>query len=365
MTTIPPISNGIRWYYADANNQPQGPYSCEELTQFLAGKKISTVTLVIKEGDAEWKPYRELFSDPVQATLPPVPSPLAPVPQSQATFSTSQAPVMEAVGIRGSIELFPDKIRIKRKGLLASLAGIKGDKDIFLSQITAVQFKAAGFTSRCFQISYPGASSAHENAIIFDKKKQPAFEKIKMAIESFQAGKGITIPQPGKVAASSPSTQNKKEPQRLWLGALAFVVFCVFVGLSNSESSNNASSGMSSGTATVSESTPEPTPPPQIVDMPIEKKLAIVNANKASLPSDDVTIARFRYLLDRAVARTGDTPKEIADAACKGQGVVRENGKDITLLVFMESVNKLLSAPGVPEMKYFDAATMTAIELSK
>ena len=100
-------------------------------------------------------------------------------------------------------------------------------------------------------------------------------------------------------------------------------------------------------------------------DTPLEQQLAFVNANKGALPSDDLTITRFRYLLEQAEAKTGETQKEIADQACKGQGLVQENGKSVSLLNFMEGVDRFLETPGLPKMKYHDAALMVAIEISK
>lgn len=427
MTTPLPVDGDTRWYYADANNQPQGPYSSEELSRLLAARTISTATLVIKEGDAEWKPYREIFCcSPSQASLPPIPPPLSTAPQRQAASSTSQAPVMEAVGSGGSIDLFQDRIRIKRKGALAFMShGLKGDKVIFLSQITAVQFKAAGLMRGYIQFSFPGASAAErgvlqaasdENTVMFDKARQPAFEKIRKAIENYQSGGTTGIQQPLTATvsplSSAPSTRRTgtKKPSTvpddivlalillfplglylLWteksvstsvkiflsalLGSVVLVVgasFTVSPSSSGYSSSSSYESSASSASYSTSDSITEPTPKrtlPYIVagkaDTPLEQQLAFVNANKGALPSDDLTITRFRYLLEQAEAKTGETQKEIADQACKGQGLVQENGKSVSLLNFMEGVDRFLETPGLPKMKYHDAALMVAIEISK
>lgn len=99
--------------------------------------------------------------------------------------------------------------------------------------------------------------------------------------------------------------------------------------------------------------------------MPLEVELALVNANAGSLPSNDITIRRFRYLLQRAAELTGDSQRDIADYVSKGQGLVNQNGKQISLLEFMERANRLLETSGVSGIKYQDAATMTAVELSQ
>jgi len=113
---------------------------------------------------------------------------------------------------------------------------------------------------------------------------------------------------------------------------------------------------------------PQPTPPYIVLtnkELLLEQKLALINANKGSLPSDDITIARFRYLLEKAAAKTGDTQKQIADDACRGQGVLREDGKNTTILEFMEAVNKFLSVPGLPKMTYREAAARVLTAISE
>lgn len=247
--------------------------------------KISTATLVIKEGDAEWKPYREIF----RASSPQVPLP--PVPSAHVTPSQTQPATPE----RG------ESTKPKR----------------FWPTFLALFFL------------YP--------------------------IGLFMLWRNKEVSKRMKIILS---------------------VLCGVLFLTIGESGNDAPSVSSSSPASVSKSTPEPTPKrtqsdalPYIVagksDMPLEQQLALVNAKKGALPSDDVTIARFRYLLERAAEQTGDTQKEIADTACKGQGLVLENGKSVTLLNFMEGVNKFLSTPGLPKTKYQEAALIMSAELSK
>ena len=100
-----------------------------------------------------------------------------------------------AKGRNGSIELYQDKVTIKRKGALAFLTqGLKGDKDIRLTQVSAVQFKNAGImTSGYLQLTVTGGNESRgglfagvndENTVMFLKKNQPEFIKIKKDIES-------------------------------------------------------------------------------------------------------------------------------------------------------------------------------------
>lgn len=53
--------------------------------------------------------------------------------------------LLKVTGINGQIELYEDKLRICRRGVLGLLTqGNKGDKDIAISAITAIQLKRAG-----------------------------------------------------------------------------------------------------------------------------------------------------------------------------------------------------------------------------
>ena len=102
---------------------------------------------------------------------------------------------LEAKGIQGGTIIFDGKkITIKRRGFMAfATHGIKGDKIIPIKFITAIQFKSAGrFSNGYIQFSIMGGREAKggllqavhdENTVLFKKKQQPEFEKIKEEIE--------------------------------------------------------------------------------------------------------------------------------------------------------------------------------------
>ena len=100
---------------------------------------------------------------------------------------------MEAKGINGSLVLGKGFIEIVRKGFMAFMQhGVKGNKKIAIKSISAVQFKPARFTNGYIQISFSGgresksglfSATQDENTIMFKKKQQPEFEKIKEKIE--------------------------------------------------------------------------------------------------------------------------------------------------------------------------------------
>ena len=102
--------------------------------------------------------------------------------------------LIKAKGIGGGLELLKNKIRIKRKGGMAFLLhGIKGDKEIFLNQISSIQLKKAGFALNGYiQFAFLGGREAKgglfqatsdENTIMFTKDNQQDFVEIKNAIE--------------------------------------------------------------------------------------------------------------------------------------------------------------------------------------
>ena len=106
--------------------------------------------------------------------------------------------LMEAKGIDGQLLLLEDGIRIKRREKTEYLArGLKGDKVIPYSQISSIEFRKAGMlTNGCIQFlllgerkSKGGVGNAtlSENTVMFKPARQPAFERIKTAIETKMA----------------------------------------------------------------------------------------------------------------------------------------------------------------------------------
>jgi hypothetical protein len=77
MTTTPPPTDTLsRWYYADSNNQPQGPVTAESLQSLLQSGTITLETLVLPEGGSDWIPYRSVSAGA---------KPLVPIPPSAVT----------------------------------------------------------------------------------------------------------------------------------------------------------------------------------------------------------------------------------------------------------------------------------------
>lgn len=101
--------------------------------------------------------------------------------------------IKEARGITGQLLLYDYKIVIKRKGVIAFMNhGLKGDKEIPIRNITAVQFKKAGMINGYIQFSIGGsleskrgifAAQSDENSVSFNTWQQKPFIEIKEILD--------------------------------------------------------------------------------------------------------------------------------------------------------------------------------------
>ena len=99
--------------------------------------------------------------------------------------------LLEAAGAGGYLWLFEDRVRIKHHGLRGALTTgvLKGDKEIRLDQISAVEWRNPGAALGHIQFSFLGGSSDarrasnDENAVLFSRKQEPAFRAIKEEID--------------------------------------------------------------------------------------------------------------------------------------------------------------------------------------
>ena len=108
--------------------------------------------------------------------------------------------LVSAHGIQGDLFLFSDRVRTSRKGFGALLQhGLVGEKDIFIKDISSVQFKPAGtFTNGYIQFAFLGGTEAKrgileatqdENTVMFSPKHQPEFTQIRDKIQLMQQSK--------------------------------------------------------------------------------------------------------------------------------------------------------------------------------
>ena len=78
-------------------------------------------------------------------------------------------------------------------------------------------------------------------------------------------------------------------------------------------------------------------------DMSIEYQLAVISAG-GYVTEDDLTVTRFRYLLDHVQSKTGYSRQDIADMTVKARDILRRKyGRDVNLLKLMDESWKTLS----------------------
>jgi len=105
----------------------------------------------------------------------------------------------ELKGINGQLELYEDKIIIKRKGALSKMTQgfFKGDKTIYINQITGIQVKPGTlWTNGYIQITVPGGIESKkglldaiqdENSVMFTGKNNELVNQIKSKIEELMS----------------------------------------------------------------------------------------------------------------------------------------------------------------------------------
>ncbi|MER6065092.1 DUF4429 domain-containing protein [Streptomyces sp. NPDC001792] len=105
--------------------------------------------------------------------------------------------MIEVSGYGGQIQFDGEYVTITRKGFLARSMVGKGEKRLHIAQIAAVQWKPAGaFVNGFIQFTVPGgnerrskfgsqtaSASQDENSVVFTKQQQPAFEKLRAALD--------------------------------------------------------------------------------------------------------------------------------------------------------------------------------------
>jgi hypothetical protein len=123
--------------------------------------------------------------------------------------------MIEVSGQGGQIQFDGQYVTITRKGFLARSTHGKGEKRLHVSQISAVQWKPAGAMVNGFiQLTLPGGierrskfgsqttdAARDENSVVFTKKQQPEFEKLRAALDAAIAAQHG--PQPAATAPSS------------------------------------------------------------------------------------------------------------------------------------------------------------------
>lgn len=125
-------------------------------------------------------------------------------------------------GLNGKVELYSDKVIIKRRGLYAAfvLRHIKGDKTIFFNQISGIQFKRGGFFKGYIQFTIPGGNenlkgaygATHdENSVTFTYRQNREAEILKKRLEELIASQ--SKPQTYNTEKASATEEIRKYKQ--------------------------------------------------------------------------------------------------------------------------------------------------------
>lgn len=120
------------------------------------------------------------------------------------------------------------------------------------------------------------------------------------------------------------------------------LAFFIILGVGSDDSGTSTSSSSSSRSKTSGNET-------------LEYQLAVINKG-GYVPQNDITVTRFRYLLETLERKTINSRQEIADMSVAGITRLRERyGRDVSLLQFMEGVNS--SIPAGAKVNYAIAST--------
>lgn len=110
--------------------------------------------------------------------------------------------LIELDGVNGQLHLYENKVVITRKGALAKLTQgfTKGDKSIYLSQISGIQIKpGTNLTNGYIQFTLSGgkestkgvlSATQDENTVMFKKKDNALVEQIRDEIERLKGLSG-------------------------------------------------------------------------------------------------------------------------------------------------------------------------------
>lgn len=110
-----------------------------------------------------------------------------------------QQPLCVAKGVNGQLVVYADRVVLARRGVGAFMSqGIgKGDKEIALSSLSAMQWRNAGLATLGYIVfTFMGASDRRggiidaqkdENAVTFNRKQQREFEQARAMIDRQRA----------------------------------------------------------------------------------------------------------------------------------------------------------------------------------
>jgi hypothetical protein len=142
-----------------------------------------------------------------------------------------------------------------------------------------------------------------------------------------------------EVATPTPAKPRWSGRQKIVAGLAVFFGLCVLVALLSPDDEKKAANKPDQEAAVAVPSATAPT-----TDEPsIEEKLASIDAN-GSVSADDITVARFRSLLDQLSQTFTASKQQIADQTVKCQELLRQQGIKESLQDIMEGMNQIFAS---------------------
>jgi hypothetical protein len=117
------------------------------------------------------------------------------------SVATETKPLMVLKGVDGQLEVYPEKVRIRRRGLPAKLlyGFTRGEKDIYYRQIGSIQVKRAGLLNGFIKFAPTGGIEhkggimkqfESENSLVFSSKNNSLVDEIRQFIDAQIASQG-------------------------------------------------------------------------------------------------------------------------------------------------------------------------------
>ena len=139
--------------------------------------------------------------------------------------------IARAEGLHGCVVVLPSKVVIQRSGGIGAVFfhGFKGDKELYISKISSIQLKKAGFLNGYIQFEVSGGSSSQkgimgatddENTLMFNSSQATAIDYVKEVIEGIMEESHNPSSAPS-MPVSSPAQQLKEWKDLLDAGAIS------------------------------------------------------------------------------------------------------------------------------------------------
>ncbi len=156
---------------------------------------------------------------------------------------------------------------------------------------------------------------------------------------NYPQGQPISPPPPYQQPPwQPPPIPPPKRKRRVWLWIIGTIVVFAVIGTALGNQGGSQTSTAPAAPQAPSAPVPTDTPTPTLA-----YELAALDAG-GNLPANDPSVATYQTLLDSLHNKTGDSEQTIADETVRGQQLLHDKGKDVTLLDLLKGVNTAISS---------------------